>query len=217
MSYSTAVSWVYFCGIPNGVLGPDDSAVREIEDSPGCERSSDDLSIALVRADAGRCAGAPPDGSRARPRTETVGGGPRPFLRGGYVQAELPIVTCIWHVREAGWRSRRAIRLMRSAADYVFRGESCALECLSTDLLVETLLDRGDDGDVAEAEAAIQRLAGTRAEEVMAIRDIWLCGYGLSWHGRTATPRSTRLRDRYRDMARSLGFEGHIAGAEAMP
>jgi hypothetical protein len=25
------------------------------------------------------------------------------------------------------------------------------------------------------------------------------------------------LRDRYRDMARTLGFEGHIAWAEAMP
>jgi hypothetical protein len=27
----------------------------------------------------------------------------------------------------------------------------------------------------------------------------------------------THLRDRYRDMARTLGFEGHIALAEAMP
>jgi hypothetical protein len=27
----------------------------------------------------------------------------------------------------------------------------------------------------------------------------------------------TDLRDRYRDMAKSLGFEGHIAWAEAMP
>jgi hypothetical protein len=25
------------------------------------------------------------------------------------------------------------------------------------------------------------------------------------------------LRDRYRDMAKTLGFEGHIAWAEAMP
>jgi hypothetical protein len=27
----------------------------------------------------------------------------------------------------------------------------------------------------------------------------------------------THLRERYRDMAKTLGFEGHIAGAEAMP
>jgi hypothetical protein len=29
--------------------------------------------------------------------------------------------------------------------------------------------------------------------------------------------RYREYRDRYRDMARSLGFEGHIAWAEAMP
>jgi hypothetical protein len=29
-------------------------------------------------------------------------------------------------------------------------------------------------------------------------------------------PAYTDFRDRYRDMARSLGFEGHIAWAEAM-
>jgi hypothetical protein len=27
----------------------------------------------------------------------------------------------------------------------------------------------------------------------------------------------TQFRDRYRDMARTLGFEGHTAWAEAMP
>jgi hypothetical protein len=27
----------------------------------------------------------------------------------------------------------------------------------------------------------------------------------------------THFRDRYRDMAKTLGFEGHIAWAEAMP
>jgi len=34
-------------------------------------------------------------------------------------------------------------------------------------------------------------------------------------HGDTAA--DTDLRDRYCDMARTLGFEGHIAWAEAMP
>lgn len=41
-------------------------------------------------------------------------------------------------------------------------------------VLVETLLDRGTDGDVAEAEAAIVRLAATPADEGLALREIWL-------------------------------------------
>jgi hypothetical protein len=49
------------------------------------------------------------------------------------------------------------------------------------------------------------------------IRDIWLLrlrALRSQAHGDAAA--YTRFRDRYRDMARTLGFEGHIAWAEAM-
>jgi hypothetical protein len=39
---------------------------------------------------------------------------------------------------------------------------------------VETLLDRGADDDVTEAEAAITRLADTPADEGLVIREVWL-------------------------------------------
>ena len=39
---------------------------------------------------------------------------------------------------------------------------------------METLLDRGTEGDVAEAQAAIDRLAAVPADEGLAMRDIWL-------------------------------------------
>ena len=84
--------------------------------------------------------------------------------------------------------------------------------------LVEMLLDRGADGDIAEAEAAIERLAAAPADDGLVIRDIWLLRLraGLARaHGDAAA--YTHFRDRYRDMARTLGFEGHIAWAEAMP
>ena len=40
--------------------------------------------------------------------------------------------------------------------------------------MVETLLDRGADADVGEAEAAIDRLAAAPADDGLVIRDIWL-------------------------------------------
>ena len=50
MSYATVVTYVYGAGIPNGVLRPDDSAVREIEDALRiAERSGDDLALAFAR------------------------------------------------------------------------------------------------------------------------------------------------------------------------
>ena len=50
MSYAAVVTYVYFAGIPYGVLRPDDSAVREIEDALRiAERSGDDLALAFAR------------------------------------------------------------------------------------------------------------------------------------------------------------------------
>jgi hypothetical protein len=83
---------------------------------------------------------------------------------------------------------------------------------------VETLLHRGADGDVAEAEAAIERLATAPADEGLVVREIWLLRLQALLaraHGDAAT--YGHFRDRYREMAKSLGFEGHIAWAEAMP
>ena len=52
----------------------------------------------------------------------------------------------------------------------------------------------------------------------MAIREIWLLRLrALLAHARGDAVAYADLRDRYRDMARTLGFEGHMAWAEAMP
>jgi hypothetical protein len=83
---------------------------------------------------------------------------------------------------------------------------------------VETLLDRRADGDLAEAEAAIERFATAPANEGLVIREIWLLRLRALLaraHGDAAA--YADFRDRYRAMATSLGFEGHIAWAEAMP
>jgi uncharacterized protein YicC (UPF0701 family) len=83
---------------------------------------------------------------------------------------------------------------------------------------VETLLDRGTDGDVAEAEAAIERLAAARAEEGLAIREIWLLRLrALLARAHRDDAAYADFRDRYRDMAKTLGYEGHMKWAEAMP
>jgi hypothetical protein len=107
---------------------------------------------------------------------------------------------------------------MRAAVDHLFReGRLLMHGVAATGVLVETLLDRGAEGDVAEAEAAIERLAAAPAEEGLALRDIWLLRLRAllaSAHGDEALYRA--YRDRYRAMAESLGFEGHISWAEDM-
>ena len=134
--------------------------------------------------------------------------------------SELPIVN-VYLARETARRGDRddSIPLMRTAADHLFReGLLLAWGILATGVLVETLLERGADADVAEAEAAIDRLAAAPADDGIAIREIWLLRLRARLaraHGDEAAYRD--YRDRYRAMAKSLGFEGHMKWAEAMP
>ena len=119
-----------------------------------------------------------------------------------------------------------AIPVMRTAADDQFReGRLLGWSIPTTGALVETLLDRGAEGDLVEAEAAIKRFAEAAIERLaapsdggFAVREIWLLRLRALLaraHGDDAS--YADLRDRYRDMAKALGFEGHIDWAEAMP
>jgi hypothetical protein len=106
-----------------------------------------------------------------------------------------------------------AIAFMSAAIDYMVReGQLLSWGIPATSLLVETLLDRGAEADLAEAEFAIDRLAAAPADDGLAIRDIWLLRLrALLARARGDDIAHNDLATRYRDMAESLGFAGHIA------
>jgi hypothetical protein len=221
MSHATIVTYVYFPGIPLGVLRSDDSVLREIEDALRiAERSGDDQAVAFARLTLGvalvhRQTDAERDcGQKLLAEVSDV------FLRGGYLLGDLPIVNVYW-ARERAWREDRddAIPLMRAAVDDLVRtGQLLQWGIPATAVLVETLLDRGTESDVAEAEVAIERLAAAPSDDGLVIRDIWvLRSRALLARARGEGVNYLEFVNRYRDMAASLGFEGHIAWAEAMP
>jgi class 3 adenylate cyclase len=221
VSYATVFGWVYNPGIALGVLGPDDRAIGEIEDALRiAERSGDDLALALAGVTLG-------DALVHRPSADDRDRGEKllaevsdVFLRRGHNLGELPIVN-VYLARERARRggSDEALPLMRAAVDdLIHAGQLLAWGIPATSALVEALFDRGADGDIAEAEAAIERLTVTVANENLAMRDIWL----LRMHALLARalgdePAYRDYRDRYRAMATALGFEGHTRWAEAMP
>ena len=221
LTYAAVVGWVHFLGIPCGVLSPDDRAVREIEDALRItERSSDDLALAWSRLALGvALVHRHTDAERDRGQTLLAEVGDV-FLRRGYLLCELPFVE-VYAARERARHGDRddAIPLMRAAADHLFRERQLLIWGIpATGVLVETLLDRSADGDVAEAEAAIERLAAAPADEGLAMREIWLLrSRALLARARGDDAAYAHFRDRYRAMATSLGFEGHMKWAEAMP
>jgi hypothetical protein len=220
VSYAMDITFAYLA-IPFGVLRPDDSAVREIEDALRiAEPSSDDLAVAATRLMLGFALVHRPTAAERDRGQELLAEVSDVFLRREHNLAELPIVN-VYFARERARRGDRdeAIPLMRAAVDHLFRqGHLLLWGILATGVLVQTLLDRGTDADVAEAGATIERLAAAPADEGLVIRDIWLLRLrALLARARGEATAYTDFRDRYRDMAETLGFEGHIAWAEEMP
>jgi hypothetical protein len=220
MSYATVVGYVYFVGVPFGVPRPDDRAEREIEEALRiAERSGDDLAVAVARMTLGfalvhRHTAAERDrGQKLLVEVSEV------FLHRSYALGELPLVNA-YLARETARCGDRdgAIPQMRAAVDHLFReGQLLNWGIPATGVLVETLLDRGAESDLAEAESAIERLAATPADEGLVIREIWLLRLrALLTRARGDDVAYWDLVNRYRAMAESLGFEGHMAWAEKL-
>jgi hypothetical protein len=221
VSYATVVTYVYSAGIPFGVLRPDDSAIREIDDAlQNAERSGDDFAVAIARMTLGFALAHRDTAAQRDLCQKLLTEAGEAFVRRGQNLGDLPLV----NVYVACERVRRgdrdeSIPFMRAAVDHLFReGQLLAWGVPATGVLVETLLDRGGDGDVAEAEAAIERLAVAPADEGLVMRDIWLLRLrALLARARGDEAGYRDYRDRYRAMATSVGFEGHMKWAEAMP
>jgi adenylate cyclase len=111
-----------------------------------------------------------------------------------------------------------AIESARRIVDQLFENGEMLTRGAATAALVESLLRRGSDTDLQEAAGAIERLAAVPTDPGFVLNEVPLlrlrallaraCGDETAYRD---------YRDRYRELATELGFEGHIAWAEAMP
>jgi hypothetical protein len=109
-----------------------------------------------------------------------------------------------------------ALPVMRAAVDALFNNGQLSYCTWATSVLVVALLGRGAEGDVVEAEAAIERLAAAPIHDLV-VHDITLLRLrALLAEARGDEPIYRDYRDRYRAMANEFGFEGHMAWASAM-
>jgi hypothetical protein len=220
VTHALVAATTYGFAIGGGVLRADDGVVREIEEAlRDAERLSGDTALGSVKFFLG-IALTYRDALVDRERgLELLAQVRDMYLRERSRLYQVPTAD-VYIARERARRGDRdgAILAMRKAVDDLFQ-QGQLTSCFGAQVfLVEILLERGADGDVAEAEAAIDRLAILPTEEASVLRDIWLLRLRAllsKVHGDESAYRD--YRDRYRDMARTLGYEGHIAWAEAMP
>lgn len=212
LSFVVAVAFVYQSGIGYGILRADDATVHVIEEAiQHAERSGDNYTLAKARQTLGFALLHRPDAAE-RDRGQQI------LTKVGNV-GEYPI-TVAFLAREQARRGNRdhAVALIRHVADQlVSGGQLLGWGFHATNILVETLLEGGTAADLAEAEAAIELLATSPAEENLAIREIWLLRLrALLARARGDTVTYADFRDRYRDLAETLDYDGHRSWADAM-
>jgi len=217
-TFAGVVTWAYSYAIQHGVLLADDSALRAIEEAAqAAEGSSNDVSLSLAQYTLG-VALLYRDAAADRDRGLEVMVQTRDMWLREHALFMVPVVDlCL--ARERARRGDRdaAIAVMRNAVDDLHEAGRLGYGVWGTGILVETLLERGAEGDLAEAQEAIDRLANLPADG-SAIREITLLRLRALLTRTSGDDVAYRdLVSRYRAMAESLGFEGHIAWAEAMP
>jgi class 3 adenylate cyclase len=219
ISYALVVNTKYTPGITCGVLVPDDIALTEITEALRiAERSADDVALGLARTALG-VALVDRDTTEERAYGLNVLEQLRDMCMHEHYYMGVLQFGQVYIARERArlGDSDGALPLIRSAVDHMLKVGQLGAFVPATGTLVEALLQRGDDDDLSEADAAIERLAAAPADEGLVIREIWLLRLrALLARARGDAAAYADFRDRYRDMARTLGFEGHIEWAEAM-
>ena len=110
-----------------------------------------------------------------------------------------------------------AITTARDAVEFLFSCGDMIARGLAVTVLVESLLQRGTDSDIAEAEAAIERLVAVPVDPGFVLNELPLLRLrALLARANCDEAGYRNFADRYRAMANTLGFKGHIAIATTM-
>jgi class 3 adenylate cyclase len=220
LSQASIIDIRYSWPITGGAVLADDTALRETREALSiAEASGDDMALAVALEALGIVLvhrESPADRERGLAVLTQVR---EMCLSNRFSVSELPLVE-VYIAREMARCGDRdsAIAVMRGAADSLCSaGQLLSFGIPATCLLVEALLERGNANDVAEAEVVVDRLAREPSVNLVSRNITLLRLRALLAYAQDDTVAYEELVGRYRGMAKSLRFEGHIAWAGAMP
>lgn len=201
-----------------GVLRVDDDMMRLIEETARtAETSSKDFALTgarfglavslLYREDAA-----------ARQRGLHMSAHVRDTELGSRAPSLVPVIdVCIARERARSDDRDSAITAMRAAVDELYADQRMGWTVFASAAFAEALLERNAEGDVSEAREHAERLAKLLAEQHSAVVEIALLRVRALLARAAGDDTGYReLVTGYRTMAHRLGFEGHMAKADAM-
>jgi len=217
--YLVGVVYKYRVAVHAGALLPDAAADRDTAEAMEiAEHSGDDFAVDGARVSRGLVL-ISQGGSQRAAGFALLAQFREANLRHGYAKNVVRTVdTEIAKEKARTGDVDGAIELARAVVDYTFDAGDVLSLGEAVRVLAEALLQRGTSADLKEAQAAFDRLAAEPTDPGFVLFEVPLLRLRALLaraHGDAAT--YAQFRDRYRDMAKTLGFEGHIALAEAMP
>jgi adenylate cyclase len=218
LSLAGVMFYTYVLAIPNGVLLPDATALRETADALElAERSGDEFALHTSRSARGITL-AHLDGGEREAGFALLAQVREAALQGRFTLQVVPVVdTHLAQQKASSGDLDGAIRLARAVLEDLFDSGGAVWSVLATTVLVEALLRRGTDGDRQDAQAEIDRLAAVPTDTGFVLHEIPLLRLrALLARARGDAAGYREFRDRYQAKATRCGFEGHMALTEAM-
>lgn len=217
MAYAAVVDFAYAPAITCGALAADDYAIREIEEALViAERTGDDIALGSARFALGLVLVYRGE-SDAERGLELLSRVREMCLQQRFLLTVVPQVD-VYAARHLARRGNRdaAMPQLRAAADELFeRGHPACW--VATEALVEVLLARGAEADISEAQAAIDRFADSPAGGLMIGELLLMRLRALMARACGDDTAYCAYRDRYRELATSLGYQGDTTWAAAAP
>lgn len=218
-TYVATLLLKYALPISNGISVTDDSAIEVTAEAQALvERCGDDFALDSVRLCRGIVLAASAEDARRRAGLALMAQYRDASIRHGYTTNAVRWVDA----ENARERARMgdydtAVALARDGVEFGYRSGDMTALGAAVLVLVEVLISRGGEEDLAEAEVEIARLAGVPTDPGFVLHELPLLRMRALLarvHGDESGYRNQR--DRYREAAERLGFEGHIAFAAAM-
>jgi adenylate cyclase len=213
------ITYIYGITVANKVLLPDTAVMRGTAEALEiAARSGQDFALVTARWVRGLvlCHGGDPHRAVG---LDLLVAARQTALQQGYPTAAVPV----FDIEAAREKLRLgdidgAVKTSREAFDYLMDTGGMLWHGSAITVLVEALLARGGESDLREAQDAIDRLDGVPTDPGFVFHALAV----LRLRALLATARGDDVsyrdyRDRYRAMARSLGFEGHMDCAREMP
>jgi class 3 adenylate cyclase len=215
-THAIVVAFTYALGITVGALLADDAALELVDEGLQiAERSADDFALGHARYALGLALmhrESPAD----RERGLTVLTQLRDMcLHEHWTLSEVPMVEA-FIAREQARRGDLdgAIAALRAAVDDLFQAGQFAWSIPPTGMFVETLLSRGGEADLQDAQTAIERLAAAPMDVMD--REIWLLRLRALLAGARGDEAAQRdFLQQHRAMATKLGRLGHMAMSDS--